>query len=385
MEPEGSLPHSQGPTTRPYPVPDQSSTCPPSHVLMIHLNIILPSMPGSSKWFFSPPWKPCIHPSSIRAIPALPMSLFLITQIIFDEKYRSLSFSLCSFLHSPVTSFFLGPNILLSTLLSNTFVLHCSLSVSDQVSHPYKPTGKMMFLYILIFVFFSCKLEHKRCTEWQQAFPVFSLLLISSWMEVWFIGVVPKYLNYSSLSKHFSSVFILWFCHAFWSWDMTMYLVLSAFISRLEYITTKNIQSPSWHYNRVRLYLHPVYEYNGPCVFSEQLHQDVQVQCADVPATEPLRTVPAPCQLLLPVPVGAAGDTSHQLANPNHHCCASNWCAGTHCSKGCLWWLCEWQLTAYHQHVLKISRKMFFVAQLWLWFNSYLLNLLVTNFIFWYM
>lgn len=71
-------------------------------------------------------------------------------------------------------------------------------------------------------------------------------------------------------------------------------------------------------------------------VFSEQLHQDVQVQCADVPATEPLRTVPAPCQLLLPVPVGAAGDPSHQLANPNHHCCASYWCAGPHCSKGCL-------------------------------------------------
>jgi hypothetical protein len=27
----------------------------------------------------------------------------LITQIIFGEKYRSLSSSLCSFLHSPVT------------------------------------------------------------------------------------------------------------------------------------------------------------------------------------------------------------------------------------------------------------------------------------------
>jgi len=154
---------------------------------------------------------------------------------------------------------------------------------------------------------------------------------------------------------------------AFWSRDMTVYLVLSAFTYRLEYITTQNIRSPSWH-NRVRLYLHQVYEHNCLCVFSEQLHQDVQVQCADVPATEPLRTVPAPRQLLLPVPVGAAGDTSHQLANPNHHCCASYWCAGTHCSKGCLWWLCEWQLT-----VLKISRKLFIVAQLWLRFNIYFL------------
>ena len=184
-----------------------------------------------------------------------------------------------------------------------------------------------------------------------------------------------KYLNSSILSKDLLSIFILLLRPAFWSRDMTMYLVLSAliFTYRLEYITTQNIRSPSWCYSRVRLYLHQVYECNGLCVFSEQLHQDVQVQCADVPATEPLRTVPAPCQLLLPVPVGAAGDTSHQLANPNHHCCASYWCAGTHCSKGCLWWLCEWQLTVCQQQVLKISRKLFFVAQLWLQFNSYFL------------
>jgi hypothetical protein len=32
----------------------------------------------------------------------------------------------------------LGPNILLSTLFSNTPSLCCSLSVRDQVSHPYK-------------------------------------------------------------------------------------------------------------------------------------------------------------------------------------------------------------------------------------------------------
>jgi len=43
------------------------------------------------------------------------------------------------------------------------------------------------------------------------------------------------------------------------------------------------------------------------------LHQDVQVQRADIPATEPLWTVPSPCQHLLPVSVGAADDPSHQL------------------------------------------------------------------------
>jgi hypothetical protein len=51
-EPEGSLPHSQEPATCPYSQPDQSSPCPPSHVLMIHFNITLPSTSGPTKWSF---------------------------------------------------------------------------------------------------------------------------------------------------------------------------------------------------------------------------------------------------------------------------------------------------------------------------------------------
>jgi polysaccharide pyruvyl transferase WcaK-like protein len=47
----------------------------------------------------------------------------------------------------------LGPNIPLSTLFSNTLSLCSSLSVRDQVSHPYKTTGKITVLYTQIFVF----------------------------------------------------------------------------------------------------------------------------------------------------------------------------------------------------------------------------------------
>jgi hypothetical protein len=50
METKSSLLHSQAPTTCPYPEPEQSSPCRPSHVLKIHFNIILPVMPRSSKW-----------------------------------------------------------------------------------------------------------------------------------------------------------------------------------------------------------------------------------------------------------------------------------------------------------------------------------------------
>ena len=49
-------------------------------------------------------------------------------------------------------------------------------------------------LYILIFKFLDSYLEDKIfCTEWQQAFLDFSLLLIYSWIEFWFVKFVPKY------------------------------------------------------------------------------------------------------------------------------------------------------------------------------------------------
>jgi len=86
------------------------------------------------------------------------------------------------------TSFLFGPNIFLSTLFSNNHCLRSSLNVSDQVSHPYKTTGKIMFLYIVIFILLDRKLEDKMfVNEWQQEFPNFRLLLISSWIEFWFV------------------------------------------------------------------------------------------------------------------------------------------------------------------------------------------------------
>ena len=102
-----------------------------------------------------------------------------------------------------------------------------------QCEWPHKTTGKIIGLYALIFLLWDSKLEHERfCNEWQQAFSDCNLLLISLWTEFLFVRVVLKHFKCSTFSKDLLYIFMLWFCPASWCWNMSMYLVLSVFMSR---------------------------------------------------------------------------------------------------------------------------------------------------------
>jgi len=142
-EREGSIPHSQVSDNCPYPEPDQSSPCPPLQFLKTHLNIILPSTPASSKRSLSFTF-PHQHPVNTSPLSHMRYMSRPTHSSRFDHpiniwwRVQITKLLIMSCLHSLVTSSLLGPNILLSALLSNTLSLRFSLNVRGQVWHSYK-------------------------------------------------------------------------------------------------------------------------------------------------------------------------------------------------------------------------------------------------------
>jgi hypothetical protein len=88
-------------------------------ILFSHLRLGLPSGFFPSGFRTKTLYVPFLSPTRATC-PSLIIHVVLITRIILGEEYTLLSSSRCNFLHSLVTSSFLGPNNLLCTLFSRS-------------------------------------------------------------------------------------------------------------------------------------------------------------------------------------------------------------------------------------------------------------------------
>jgi len=127
---------------------------PTSHLLEINLNIIhhlrlgLPSGFLPSGFLTETLYTPSPHPYAPHAQPISFFSILSPAQYWVRCTSHLAPRYAISFIPL-VTSSLLVPNILLNTMFSNTLNFLSYRSVKDQVSHPYKTTGKIMVLYVI--------------------------------------------------------------------------------------------------------------------------------------------------------------------------------------------------------------------------------------------
>jgi len=160
----------------PPPVPILSQLdpvhIPTSHFLKIHFNIILPSLPGSPKWSLSLRF---LHQNPVYTT-RLPHTRYMARSSNSSRFYHPNNtgwavqiIQLLIMQRPPIPCYLvpLRPKYTPQHPILRPLSLRSSLNVSDQVSHLYSTTGRIIVLYILTFKFLHRKLEDKRfCTEW---------------------------------------------------------------------------------------------------------------------------------------------------------------------------------------------------------------------------
>jgi len=114
----------------------------PILILSSHLCLGLPSGLFPSGFHTKTLYTPLLTPMH-ATYPTHSILLYLVPQIISGEEYRPLSSSLCSFLHYPVNSSLLRPNILLSTLFANILSLRSFLMWETKLHTHKKQQAKL--------------------------------------------------------------------------------------------------------------------------------------------------------------------------------------------------------------------------------------------------
>ena len=162
-----------------------------------HFNIIFPSISRYTLFSFPQvsPAKPRTYPSSLPyVLHARSVSfLDLINRInLMRRTDHKVPHCACSLLHSPTTSFVLGPKTFLSTLFSNTH----SLYVRDQVSHPYK-IGKIIIRSLIFW-----GVQQRRFVDCFRRFGmIYQSHLQNSWRQNWYVVSERRYLPVNA-AKH---------------------------------------------------------------------------------------------------------------------------------------------------------------------------------------
>jgi len=113
--------------------------------------------------------------------------------IVFVQKYKSWSSSVCSFLQSSVSLSLLGPDVFLSTLVSNMIRQCASLNVGDTVIHPFKTVSKIIVLFFFILCIFCRANRRQKILDWMTASIPWDepALNFTLWMHFYLLGLFP--------------------------------------------------------------------------------------------------------------------------------------------------------------------------------------------------
>jgi hypothetical protein len=115
------------------------------------------------------------------------------------------------FFSCTIIPYFLGPNILFSTLVSNTFSQFCSLSLRDQVSWLHKTKGEITVLYIFSkqetrrqAILNSSSIVHKGTHSFDTLLHIGAQIFKCKNTHTWQIGPSQNQFNliHSSISHH---------------------------------------------------------------------------------------------------------------------------------------------------------------------------------------